>query len=495
MFFCLLLAAVALSTASAQEGGELSGLERAADALPLGEQVEAYRALRDRLVKVEGTDDAVSLEFLRGRVERKLALAIRRRATPGPSATERRGMAREAADIGLLYLKENSPESAVAYEKVIEGIESPSPATGLLRNGTRDWFRGELGAYVASRSWDDGRKHITRWSELLGDDPSVAEGKRTYAEARAEQIIDDFDDTQSEDALKSIDAESRSLPDQPAWDDARRRVREALIKGIEKSALETKPDQMRKGIDRFERLFPEDERTSGLMGNYDELVEKTLPAPITREAGMVKNVALRVDVVGLMGSGLVETSDGDEVSEDQGTYIGFNVEYRYFMRNEKQQLSDTGLWMGVAVAGLNAGISDDDGDDKGTILVVQPEFLVGLRGRKWSARGGLGLSYQKYNYDGAAYELDGTGLSAASLSVGIERAFGNKLSVYGQAHYAGVSEYRCMDARGGIRYFPSPNFSLNLGYWWLSTTAEPEDEDTDIDFEIKGPMFGISLQF
>ena len=55
-------------------------------------------------------------------------------------------MAREAARIGAMHVKAGDPERAVRYESFIESIEPSSPATNLLRNTTRGWFRDQLRA-------------------------------------------------------------------------------------------------------------------------------------------------------------------------------------------------------------------------------------------------------------------------------------------------------------------------------------------------------------
>jgi len=490
------LTSVAAAAGAQESHRNVADAERAADGLPLAEQIDAYRALRGQLMSAAGSADVATREHLYRRVERKLALAIRRRATPEPAATERRAMAREAAEIGMLYLKEDNPEGAVAYEKVIEGIESPSPATGLLRNATREWFAENLQALLDGQSWAEAQKHLARWSQLLGDDPSVSEGRLTYASRRSERILSDLGSTKAEEALKLLDDERKLLPDQPAWKNAQASVREGLIKDIEKSALETKPDEMRRGIARFEHLFAEDERLSSLMANYDELVEKTLPAPITREYGMVKNLALRVDFQALSGSGEAETSLGDEITQDSATYVGYNVEYRKLSRNDKGQIPESGRWYGGRVTGAIANIKDDNSDDAVDLLLARPEFLIGWRGRQWSALVGLGVMIEDYTYDGAAYKLDGTGMSYASLSTGVERALGKHFSLFADVHYAGVSEIKCIDATAGLRYFPSPNFSINLGYWWFSSEVEPEDSaDPDIELGLDAVVVGIALQF
>ena len=494
-----LAALLAACTAEARaQGGQpgLKELEAAADKLAAAEQVDAYRSLRDRLMRdSEGAEDAAR-EHMQERVERKLALAVRRRATPEPDATERRAMAREAAQIGMLYLKEGAPEGAVSYEKVIESIESPSPATGLLRIETRSWFMERLRAHLESQAWADARKLLERWEGQLESDPSVAEGMRTYAGRRSENILAELGSAKAEEALKLLDEEARLTPDQPAWQKARTAVRAGLVKDIEKSALETKPEEMRRGIARFEGLFPEDERLSTLMANYDELVEKTLPSPITREYGMVKNVALRVSVLGLMGTGEAETSLGDIVSEESGTHVAFDVEYHRLSRNERGRIPESGRWLGGRLAGTMVSVSDDDGEDSADITVLRPEFLLGKRGRQWNAVLGVGVVLNDYTYDGAAYKLDGTALSYASISLGMERGLGKYFSAYADAHYAGVSEVQSFSATAGVRYYPSPNFSINLGYRLMSCEVDPEDSaDPDIEFDLKATLIGIALQF
>jgi hypothetical protein len=105
------------------------------------------------------------------------------------------------------------------------------------------------------------------------------------------------------------------------------------------------------------------------------------------------------------------------------------------------------------------------------------------------------MSYQTYDFEGQVVNVDGTATSLLDLSLAGEYALAESFAVRGRLNYSGASDIELLGAQAGLRYYPSPNFAVALGYRFLNSTLKADAFGPDMSVEAAGLTAELLLQF
>ena len=153
-----------------------------------------------------------------------------------------------------------------------------------------------------------------------------------------------------------------------------------------------------------------------------------------------------------------------------------DIGYRYYRDNR------LGWWYGASASARFYSASDSSLEAAGNVFGLSA--LLGLRGQRWSAQAGLGLSVYDLSFLGKATDDGVSGVNIGQLTLGGEYAFGRTWSAFGSLDAGVNSEFSDIVFKAGLRYYIGNNVSIGLQVLAASLSAENDGSDQKIKASI-----------
>jgi hypothetical protein len=479
---------------------EFLAREDKADQLDPVQQSPEYLALRKELLekKYPGADAAAAMD----RLSKKLALANGRAAASSPDYAQRLGFAKQAAEIGGLYLKLDDPARALAWEKICRAIEPDNLWVTSLRNQVHEWFETQLQRAIqaqvqkdyAKRNWADARAAVRTWDGLMHGDNAVAAGMQTYSKAIAQSIAEVLRREATDGpaaAMKALQEEERQLPGLPAWAEIRRAILDDMQQSFNRAVARRDEAEARSLLEKQQafaeqfKLGPDAFKTDENRKELDKLSTALAGKPLYRPWGQVREPYMRVETSALFGS--MEFKQQGESAKSASIMPALSADLRFY-------IEDSPWWYGAHINGWYASASENS--VSASALLLNMDALGGMRGERWSAWAGVGGGFSQVSFDGVINTDKGNGMLIGGFTVGGEYAATDKVTIFGDISYAGFGgSITSMQGRAGGRYYISHNLAVGVEGLMGSVTAKDKTVGTDIEGSFIVGGLNVLFQF
>jgi hypothetical protein len=452
--------------------GDLREEEDRADRLPPAQQVERYDQMRASL---QARDDPRSQAAL-GRLIEKLSLARLMVANPNANFATRLAFCKKAAAIGDDYLRRGDARRALFWATKCRDIEPRNEYSSVLRNRINDHLRSKLDRALTEEDWSGARQALSRWRELMGDEPAAARGVSAYAAARSRRLINRLAAGEVEAVMAELVTERERMPDAGPWADVRGAVSSSLQGPFDRAvaerripegrvALEAQRDVVKRfGVESLD--LPSDDNAQRL----EELVEALAPSPLERPYGVVRGVRFRLEAGSLNGEFDFESRGVRIVDSTLAPAVA--VTYRTSGMGRRFVGGD----IDFAAIETSAGVSSN------SVTLAHVDVVLGARGDRLSAWALVGALHGSFRFAGTSSTDDGGGLVFGSIGGGVEFALSDTLSAFADARIASSDGLKLARGRAGVRYFANPNFGLDVHI----RAAEMEASDASSGSRISG---------